>query len=210
MSATAAPPVLQVQGLCFAYPGAPALFKGWSFALTSGVHALDGDMGSGKTTLLRLLAMDLQGAGDLVLQGRRAADDLAAYRQRVCAVDARDASFEALTAEGLMVVVRARHTTLDVDAWRRHLVGFGLEAHQAKPMVALSTGSRQKAALAATLSAGCALTLLDEPTTGLDLPSMAYLAQVLGSVTDRAVLMVCSRGLEALPLAGRLTLPPAG
>ena len=210
MDAPDAAPVLQVQGLHFGHPGMPPLFCGWSFNLLAGVTLLEGDTGSGKTTLLRLLARVEQGAGALALRGQRADDDAAAYRQQVCLLEARDPAFDALDAAGLMALLRQRHPALDTHAWEHHLQGFGLQAHRAKPLFALSTGSRQKAALAAVLSTQCALTLLDEPTTGLDVPSVDYLAEVLAAVADRAVLMVCSRGLEDLPLAGTVRLPPAG
>jgi ABC-type multidrug transport system ATPase subunit len=201
-------PVLQVRGLCFAHPQQDSLFADLSFALAPGVHRLQGD--SGKTSLLRLLAGELRGAGELWLCGRRLDTDPAACRQAVCWFDARDQRFDALTPAGLMATLRERHAGLDEAAWRDHLAGFALGPHLDKPLYALSRGSRQKAALAVALSAGCALTLLDEPGAGLDRPSLDHLARALaGPVAGpgRAVLMVCSHELPALALAGTISLP---
>jgi len=204
----ASTPVLTVRGLCFAYaPDQAPLFTDWSADLLPGITRIEGE--SGKTTLLRLLAGELRGRGDLNLLGTRLDSDEAAYRLAVCWFDPRDAAFDALTPEGLMQALRPRFPALDTAAWQRHLRGLDLEQHLHKQLYMLSTGSRRKAGLAVALSAGCALTLLDEPTGGLDAPSLAYLEDALTEAAQhpqRATVLVCSRGLEALPLAGTIRL----
>jgi ABC-type multidrug transport system ATPase subunit len=203
--------VLQVQGLCFAYPGQRPLFSGWSNALPVGITLLAGDTGSGKTSLLKLLAGELPaGSGHLILDGQGLAEHPAAYRQRVCWFDPRDEAWDALTPAGLMAAQRRWHPALDHAIWQRHLDGFELAPHLAKPLYALSTGTRRKAALAVALAAGAVLTLLDEPTAGLDAASLDYLALALAEAArqpGRALLLASSQGLEALPLAGTVVLP---
>jgi ABC-2 type transport system ATP-binding protein len=203
-------PVLQVRRLCFAYPDQAPLFVDWHADLPPGVTLLSGESGSGKTTLLRLLAGELTGSGELTLRGRHFSDGPAAYRQAVCAFDPRDEAFDALTPVGLMAAQRERHPDLDEATWQRHVAGFELAPHLAKPLYALSTGSRRKAGLAVALAASCALTLLDEPVGGLDGPAIAYLTHALaaaGKHGQRALLLVSSLGLNGLPLAGTITLP---
>jgi ABC-type transport system involved in cytochrome c biogenesis ATPase subunit len=203
-------PVLRVQTLHFAHPGQPPLFTALSLDIPAGLTLLDGD--SGKTTLLRLLAGELRCAsGQITLAGRRlACTDPAAWHQDVCWIDPRDAAWDALTPPELMAAQRARHPGLDAAAWQRHLVGFDLAPHLGKPMYQLSTGSRRKVALAAALSAGATLTLLDEPTAGLDKPAIAWLAQALGEAAaapGRACIIASAWGLEGrLPLAASVTL----
>lgn len=202
-------PVLCVQGLGFAYPGQPPLFDALSFELPPGVSVLDGDIGSGKTTLLKLLAGDLWGHGECRLGSRRQADDAAAWRQAVCFFDPRDAAFDALTPAALRDLLRQRHPTLDSAVWQRHADAFGLQPHQHKPLAALSTGSRRKAALAVALSAGAALTLLDEPGAGLDAASLRHLAQALRAAArwrGRALLLASSLPLDLPPPASRVLL----
>lgn len=205
--------VLQVQALCYAYPGQAPLLRSLSFDLPAGITLLEGDTGSGKTTLLRLLAADLRaGSGSLTLGGHSLADDAAAYRRGVCWFDPRDPAWDALTPAGLMAAQRNTRPGLDAAAWQRHLAGFDLAPHLAKPLYALSTGSRRKAGLAVALAAGAALTLLDEPTAGLDAASLAYLAQALAEAATaprHALLLASCHGLDALPMAGVLTLPGA-
>ena len=66
--------VLQVEGLCFAYPECGVLNQ-WSVALPAGLALVRGDESSGKTTLLRLLAGELTAqAGRITLQGVRLGD----------------------------------------------------------------------------------------------------------------------------------------
>ena len=108
--------------------------------------------------------------------------------------------------------LRASYRRFDDATWRQHLQGFGLGPHLAKPLFALSTGSRRKVWLAAALSAGCTLTLLDEPTAGLDTPSVAYLVRALTDCAawpGRAVVVASGVPLEGVPLAGVVALPLA-
>lgn len=204
-------PVLHVEGLSFAYPGQPPLFDRLGFTLPPGLSLLQGDMSSGKTTLLKLLAGELRGTGDVRLPGRRLADDAAAWRAAVCGFDPRDPACDALTPQGLMQALKYRHPTLDEAGWQAHVDAFGLAPHAAKPLHALSTGLRRKAGLAVALASGCPLTLLDEPAGGLDGPGLAHLRRALQRAAHtprQALLLVCSHGLDDLPLAATLTLPP--
>lgn len=203
-------PVLQVQGLHFAFPGEPALFDGWSATLGAGVHRLDGESGSGKSTLLRLLAGELPCTGQRRLNHLDAEADPAAWRAAVGFVDARDEAFDGFTPADLMAAVRRRHPQLDQAAWQRHIDGFGMAPHGFKTLHMLSTGMRRKAALAAVLASGAALTLLDEPTAGLDAPSVAYLVQVLTSAGRQprcATLVVCGTWPQGLGCASEIELP---
>jgi len=203
-------PLLQVDHLCFGHPGQPALFNGWSAALPAGLTLIEGDTGSGKTSLLRLLAGALRGTGEITLAGRRIDTDPAAWRREVCWIDPRDSAWDALRPDELMAAQRALHPGFDELAWQRQLDAFDLQPHRAKAMFMLSTGTRRKVALAASFSAGCRLTLLDEPTAGLDRPSLAWLAQALAQAAGQpatAWLLASAWGLEdRLPLAGTLTL----
>ncbi|MFM2059449.1 MAG: hypothetical protein RLY71_3834 [Pseudomonadota bacterium] len=224
----------------------PPLFTDLSFTLHAGVTLLDGDMGSGKTTLLRLLAGELPAQrGEIVLAGRRLGADPAADRRDICWFDPRDEAFDQLTAAGLFAALRERHPgpavggaagadnadeaadraasrASDCQAdWHEHVEGFGLAPHLAKPLYALSTGSRRKAGLAAALACRCPLTLLDDPTAGLDRPALAWLAEVLEALAAEAaeapaelppcaVLLVSDPAFEGLAGVHTLRLPARG
>jgi ATPase subunit of ABC transporter with duplicated ATPase domains len=95
--------------------------------------------------------------------------------------------------------------------WQHHIDGFGMAPHAAKTLYMLSTGMRRKAALAAVLASGAALLLLDEPTAGLDGPSIAWLVQALQARARQprcATLMVSGAVPPGLDLAGQVVLDP--
>ena len=198
-------PILQVQGLHFAYPGQAPLFSSWSADLPAGLTRLAGDSGCGKSTLLRLLAGELHGQAQFTLMGQQLATASAPWRQQVCHIDPRDAALDELTPTDLMHAQRVLHPTLDESVWQTHVAAFDLLAHMSKPLYALSSGSRRKAALAVALSAGCTLTLLDEPTAGLDGASRRWLMQSLIALSPnpgQAWLIVSDMALDdALPWA---------
>ena len=170
-------PSLQISGLSLAWDdGTAPLFSHWQATLAPGLHWLQGDAGSGKTTLLRWLAgQALPGAR---LQGRVLVDGVPLAAPAAW-LDASDPSFDNLTPAALRDHLRQRHPALDNAAWQRHIDGFSLAPHGFKTLHMLSSGMRRKAALAAVLAAGAPLTLLDEPTAGLDGPATAWLVQAL-------------------------------
>lgn len=201
-----AAPVLQARSLRVAHPGQPPLFDGFTFDLPAGLTRLDLDVG--KTTLLRLLAGELEGAGDFVLNGRawRPADG----RHDVAWVDPRHDAWDGCTPDEVKAAVQQRHPAFDEATWQQLVDAFDLTEHLHKTMHMLSTGSRRKVALAAALSAGAALTLLDEPTAGLDTPARDALAvalQDLAAQPRRAALLAAAWGLESqLPWAAVLEM----
>ena len=200
-------PVLRVQGLHFAHAGQAPLFSGWQASLPAGVVWLCGDTGSGKTTLLRLLAGELPPqAGHLTLGGRDAAAQPAAWRRQVCWFDPRDPAWDGLTPAGLLAAQAARHPGQHLPGrrhtWQQQVLGLGLAPHLDKPLYALSTGSRRKAALAVALSSTAPLILLDEPTAGLDGASLRHLAGALAArhaARGSVLVLACSAGPEAVP-----------
>ena len=200
--------------MCFAYPQQTPLWSDLSVDLPAGITVLQGDTGSGKSTLLRLLAGEMQPpdtlySGHLALNGQPLATNPAAYRQQVCWFNPRDTAWDNSTPAAVMAAQRALHPTLDQTAWQRHLAGFALGPHLDKPLYMLSTGSRHKAGLAVALAAGSTLTLLDEPTAGLDAASVGYLIEALNSMAaaaQRAVVLASSDGLQGLCVAGRVVL----
>jgi ABC-type multidrug transport system ATPase subunit len=203
--------VLRISGLALDWPDG-TLFTDLDLEIGAGVTLLQGDSGSGKTTLLRLVAGDLPAtAGRIALHGRVRADDPAAWTRDVGFLDAADERLDALTAAGLMAALHERHGSFDASAWQRHVDGFALQPHLAKPLFQLSTGSRRKVGLAAALAARCPLTLLDEPGAGLDAASLRHLRQALRDADadpERAVLVVAGVGLDDLDCNPTVTLPP--
>ena len=210
MHASTDPAILHVDDLSFAYAGQPALVSGWRAAIGAGVTLLHGDTGSGKSTLLRVLAGALPAAGRLTLAGMRLDTDAAVYRRKVFLCEPATDAFEQVSARACTAALSEGDTGFDAAAWQAIAEGFALAPHLDKPMYMLSTGSKRKVWLAAALASGRALTLLDEPTGGLDAASVACLWRALAEVAarpDRALIVASAERIDRVPLADTIELP---
>ena len=210
MHAFAAPAILHVDDLGFAYPGQPALASRWGKSIGAGLTLLHGDTGSGKSTLLRVLAGALPASGHLTLAGQRLDADAAAYRRSVFLCEPATDAFDQFSARACTTALSEGDRRFDAAAWQALAAGFALAPHLDKPMYMLSTGSKRKVWLAAALASGRALTLLDEPTGGLDAGSVACLWRALAEVAtrpDRALIVASAERIDRVQLAGTIELP---
>lgn len=198
-------PLLQAQALRFAFAQADRpLFDGLSFALPAGVSWLCGDEGRGKTTLLRLLAGRLSPqSGSIATDRPLRADELA----RVVAwQEAGDPAFDPMVVRDILAqqVPQAGQQRLP-----ELTAGLSLEPHLDKPLYQLSTGSRRKVFIAATLAQPLTLALLDQPFTALDAPSIAFLLthfKALAAARQQALLVADYLPPDGVPLAATVNL----
>jgi ABC-type multidrug transport system ATPase subunit len=178
------------------------------------VTLLHGDTGSGKSTLLRVLAGVLPATGGrLTLAGAALSEAAEAYRRQVFFVDPSTDAFDAMGVEECAASLRSADVPFDAARWQALIDGFSLAPHLAKKMFMLSTGSKRKVWLAAALASSRPLTLLDEPTAGLDAGSMRCLWRTLAEVAqegDRAVIVASGERVDGVPLTATLTLPLTG
>ncbi len=211
--------VARVCGLAFAYGGSdrPAL-RGVDLTVRGGeVLVLEGPSGGGKSTLLRALAglvPDFHGgavSGSVEVDGHDALASAPAAMgdavgivfqdpesQAVLGTVDRDVAFGPQNA-GLPAeeIVRRVHQALD-DAGALHLMGRRIDT--------LSSGERQRVAIASVLAREPRLLLLDEPTSQLDHDAASALAQTLRRLADRgtAVVIAEHRGERVRPIADRV------
>jgi energy-coupling factor transport system ATP-binding protein len=170
--------VCEVDRVTFAYRGGAAVLRRTSLELRRGeVVALTGPNGSGKTTLAKLAAGLLEPASGVVRRRGRPAylsQDPGRYlvRERV------DEEV-ALGAAGNLA--RARPA----------LGSVGLAGYEARHPRDLSSGERERLALACVLVTEPDLLVLDEPTRGVDPQRKAELAALLRrDAAGRATLVV--------------------
>jgi energy-coupling factor transporter ATP-binding protein EcfA2 len=183
-------PVCTLGHVSFAYDAVPVV-EHVSLGLGRGeVVALVGPNGSGKTTLAKLAAGLLEpDAGAVELAGRACYLSQDPGRYLVC----ERADEEVALAVGD-----------DLSRARRALPAVGLAGFEARHPRDLSSGERERLALAAVLVAEPDLLVLDEPTRGLDPVRKAELVTLLrAQARNRATLVVTNDLLFAADVADR-------
>jgi len=185
-------PILEADGLVFAYPEAAPLIRGVSLSVAPGeVAGLCGPNGSGKTTLLRLLSGRLRaGAGTVRLVGRAVSELSRPEVARLVGVVSQNGHvgfpFSALEVVLMGRAARSRKlfdTEADLIAAREAMeLTETLDLAEA-PFGHLSGGQRQRVliarALAQTSGDGPRLLLLDEPAAFLDLKHQLGMCELL-------------------------------
>jgi ABC-2 type transport system ATP-binding protein len=208
--------ILKIQDLTFAYPGQAPLASNWSATVGSGVTLLHGDTGTGKSTLLRILAGTLAAAWQQTLAGVRLDQDPEAYARNVFHCEPTTDAFDQVDARACTRKLCAADALFDHAQWQMLVEGFSLLPHLDKPMYMLSTGSKRKVWLAAALASGRSLILLDEPTGGLDGPSIRCLWDALTRLAQKArspgtvanaVVVASAERIERVPIAQSIELP---
>jgi ABC-type cobalamin/Fe3+-siderophores transport system ATPase subunit len=202
-----APVRLEIDGLALA-AGARTLLSGLSATLAAGERwVVLGPNGAGKSTLIAALAGLLQpAAGTLRLQSCALADwsaaALAGWRAW-CPASWSD-PFPLRVDEALRSVAQAHAPGRDAaEARLGQLLGaLDLEALAGHDVGRLSSGERQRVAIAAALMQDAPLLLLDEPSAHLDYAHRQMLAAALESHAARGGLVVAS--LHELDLAWSL------
>ena len=164
-------PLVVAHGLDVA-PGRHPVLTGIDLTVSEGeVVALIGRNGSGKTSLLRCLAGALTPH-----RGTVRAELPVAYVPQ----DPNALLFSPTVRRELAETLRlvGRHDHGDIDRW---LAALGLEPLVERHPRSLSTGERQRLAVAAVAIGGAPVLLLDEPTRGIDAPSRAALERAVTS-----------------------------
>jgi energy-coupling factor transport system ATP-binding protein len=156
-------------------PAGAAVLQGLDLAGGTGeVVALTGANGSGKTTLLRTIAGLLAPLAGSV---ERRPGRIAYLPQNPSALLHR-----ATVRSEIDWTLRRTHSADRADALLEEL---GLAAVAERDPRDLSSGQRQRAALAAVLAGSPSLVLLDEPTRGMDGAARAALTAALARVAER-------------------------
>ena len=214
--------LLELQDVAFAY-GDREVLSGISLRLEPGAAvAIVGPNGAGKTTLLRVAGgLLVPSTGRVLLEDH----DLAkvprrAAARRLAAVPAEEEAVFPFTVRESVALGRhawrSSFGRLDEDAdglVQSALVRTGLEALAERSLPALSSGERQRVAIARCLVQDAPVCLLDEPTSHLDLGQrlrMLRLFRQEAEQRDRAVLAVLHDLNLAAWFAHRIVLMVAG
>ncbi len=188
---------LRIAGLDVDLGGRPVL-RGVDLSVAAGeLVGLLGPNGAGKTTLLRsVLGLIPTAGGEISVAGAAPRRGLA----RIGYVPQRhefawdfpiSVEYAVLSGRARQIGWLRRAGVEDYRAANAALERVGMSSLRGRPVGELSGGQRQRVLVARALARGPAVLLLDEPFTGLDLPTQDLLNTLFGDLAGegRAVLM---------------------
>ena len=192
------PNIVEVTGLTKRYGNFAALNDCQLSVPEGSVFGLLGPNGAGKTTLIRCLMGYLRPTSGIALaDGLDCQRESLLVRQRVCYLPAETKLFRLMRGRDCIDFFSAIHPRgnktlainiadrLELDLRRR--VGF------------MSTGMRQKLAIACVLSCQCRLMILDEPTANLDPTVRSEVLKLVREANERGTTIAfCSHVLSEI------------
>jgi heme exporter protein A len=158
------------------------LFKGLGFDLSKGEALLvRGGNGHGKTSLLRILCgLSQPAAGEVRWRGEPIAREHEQYGREMAYVGHANGIKDDLTPlENLRLAAALNGREMDIETATAALRQVGLARCLDLPARVLSFGQRRRVALAALMTAGVLLWILDEPLTGLDVNGVAMVENLI-------------------------------
>ncbi|EGV17176.1 energy-coupling factor ABC transporter ATP-binding protein [Thiocapsa marina] len=191
------PPLFELTGIRFAYPGRPPVLDGLSLTLDAGERiALTGPNGAGKSTLLHIMVGLLHPqAGTVVAFGtpRRHERDFHEVRRRAGLVfqDPDDQLFCPTVAEDIAFgpLNQGKSKAEVLEIVDRTLVRLGLSHLRDRVTHKLSGGEKRLVSLATVLAMEPDVLLLDEPGNGLDEATGERLATILDTLPQALILI---------------------
>ncbi len=214
MTARDASRFLELEGVDFAFPGAPHTLQDITLALAPGeVRGIVGRSGCGKTTLLKLAAGLLAPrSGRVALRGRTPRD----AREDIGFMFQQPTLLEWLSAlDNVLLPVSLQRTPSPTERQRamQLLTQLGLAGLAARRPGQLSGGQQSRVALARALVLQPSLLLLDEPFAALDALTREALQQDLLALCAQhatTTLFVTHDIAEAVFLADRVCVLDSG
>ncbi|MBN1264181.1 MAG: metal ABC transporter ATP-binding protein [Anaerolineales bacterium] len=184
-----APPV-QVKGLSLQYDSGGYALRDLSFSLQAfQMTAVVGPNGAGKTTLFKLISGTLRpSSGSIDVYGEGPGKHICiAYVPQRSQVDLEFP----VTVREVVMMGRIRKigffrwpTAHDWELVLAALIRVGMEEYADRQIGALSGGQQQRVFLAQAISQEAEVVLLDEPLTGLDLPSQEAIFGIMQTMRD--------------------------
>lgn len=204
-----APAAAVLRNVSKRFPGAEALNQ-VSLALPKGqITGLLGPNGSGKSTLLKLLAGLCRPTSGEVLVGGRVPDRQ--VKAQVAYMPEVDHLYPWMRVSEMLDFVRPFYADWDQKRALSLLDFMGLPAQQ--PVGKLSKGMRARLRLVSTLARSASLVLLDEPLSGIDVPSRSRIVEAILSqfqAGEQTILLSTHEVLETETMFDHLILLEGG
>lgn len=192
--------MITVQELSFSYRS-KKLFSDLDLLLSGGgICGLLGKNGAGKTTLLKIISgLLFPDKGRISVSGQIPMKRHQEFLEHLFFIP-EELNMPNVSPENYMGLYAPFYPKFDPAAYAAYLDKFELDPKL--NLAQCSFGQRKKCLTAFGLAAGCRLTLLDEPTNGLDIPSKTQFRRILASVVKEDRLFIIAthqvRALENL------------
>lgn len=192
--------MITIKDLTFYYNKKRPIFDNVSFDMKSGIYGLLGENGVGKTTLLHMIS------------------GLRFPKRGSCKVDIYETCYRnpnmlqklfflpeeyqapTLSIDNFVKLNASFYPNFSEEQFRKYLGEFHVESD--RKMTDLSFGQKKKAFIAYALALNTPITLLDEPTNGLDIPSKSQFRKIISSAfSDDKIILISThqvRDLESL------------
>ncbi len=146
------------------------------------VYGLLGRNGEGKTTLIRILMGVIPAdSGTIELDGRDIRFSDSAYKRSVGYIPEDPFFYDWMSVRGLLDFNRSFYPRWNADKAAGYLSKFGLDPRQ--KIRSMSRGMKLKLELVTALAAEPELLVLDDPTSGLDVPTRQdFLKGIIGEL----------------------------
>ena len=191
-----------------------------SFEVETGeIFGLIGRNGAGKTTLTKIVATLVQPTtGSVAVRGHDSVDEDEHVRREIGLATAEERSFYwRLTSEQNLLFFARLHGLSDRDAKRRIgdlFAKLELDEVARRRFGELSTGNKQRLALARAMLANPPVLLLDEPTRSLDPLAAARMREMIRSLAEQdppvTILLTSHNLAEVETLCGRVAIISRG
>jgi len=172
--------LISVRGLEKSFPSCRVL-RDVTFSLSPGeIVGLLGLNGAGKTTLVKLLCgLLLPDGGEIQVAGEALSRESVRHRIAVMK-EGQPSLYEFMSArQNLLYFASLLGTPHAEKAIVEALEGCGLAEMADKPLLYLSFGTKRRVGLALAYLKRAKVLLLDDASTGLDMPSMAQMRRLL-------------------------------
>ncbi|MCZ7568778.1 MAG: ATP-binding cassette domain-containing protein [Ardenticatenaceae bacterium] len=215
-------PVLEIKGICKAFPGVVANHNATLSVLKGEVHAIVGENGAGKTTLMNILyGLQQPDAGTIRVRGEtvQISSPRVAKRLGIGMVHQHFMLVPSFTV-AQNVVLGYEPTRKGVIVDRRHAeaaVGalcerYNLSLPLSEPVANLPVGVQQRVEIIKAIYRGADVLILDEPTAVLTPLEVRELFRICREMANRGktILFISHKLREVLALSDRVTVMREG
>lgn len=186
------------EDVCFSYDGRPIL-KDFHATFTQGRNYLIGENGSGKTTIAKLLCgLYTPGCGSILIDGQDISQvNRDALRTSVSVVFSDGLLFDGTIADNVLFGdLSATHEDMIQAAKKAKLHEFVMklpdeyETKVGESGLNLSSGEKQKIALARVILRNSPIIIFDEFTRSIDIESKKSIYSVIKQLTDKTIIII--------------------